>query len=104
MLRNPPDNHYNKSMAEVYIASAVRTPIGKLLGGLSSLRAPDLGARVVREAVRRAGVPSDAVDEVLMGSVLQAGLGQNPARQAALGAGLPKSVAAATVNKVCGSG
>jgi acetyl-CoA C-acetyltransferase len=91
-------------MSDVYIVGAARTPIGRFLGGLSGLRAPELGAAVVREALRRAGVPPAAVDEVLLGSVLQAGLGQNPARQAALGAGLPPSVAAATVNKVCGSG
>ncbi len=91
-------------MNEVFLVSAVRTPIGKFLGGLSGRKATELGALAVREALRRAGVPAEAVDEVLMGSALQAGLGQNPARQAALGAGLPASVAAATVNKVCGSG
>ena len=91
-------------MGDVFLVSAVRTPIGKFLGALAGVRAPDLGAAVVREAVRRAGVAPEAVDEVLMGSVLQAGLGQNPARQAALRGGLPPSVAAATINKVCGSG
>ena len=91
-------------MSDVFLVSAVRTPIGKFLGGLSGLSAPALGALVVREAVRRANVPPSAVDEVVMGCVLQAGLGQNPARQAALGAGLPKEVPALTVNKVCGSG
>ncbi len=91
-------------MGDVYLVSAVRTPIGKFLGALAGVRAPDLGALVVREAVRRAGVAPEAVDEVLMGSVLQAGLGQNPARQAALRGGLPSTVAAATINKVCGSG
>ena len=88
----------------VWISSAVRTPIGKLLGGLSPLSAPKLGALVVREAVERAGAPADAVDEVILGNVLSAGLGQNPARQAALGAGLPAGVGALTINKVCGSG
>ena len=88
----------------VWISSAVRTPIGKLLGGLSPLPAPRLGALVVREAVERAAVPADAVDEVILGNVLTAGLGQNPARQAAIGAGLPAGVGALTINKVCGSG
>ena len=88
----------------VWISSAVRTPIGKLLGGLSPLPAPRLGALVVKEAVRRAGAPADAVDEVILGNVLTAGLGQNPARQAALGAGLPDGAGALTINKVCGSG
>lgn len=88
----------------VWIASAVRTPIGKLLGGLAPLAAPQLGALVVREAVARAGVAPEAVDEVILGNVLTAGVGQNPARQAALGAGLPPSVGALTINKVCGSG
>ncbi|MXW38469.1 MAG: acetyl-CoA C-acetyltransferase [Acidobacteria bacterium] len=88
----------------VWISSAVRTPIGKLLGGLSPLSAPKLGALVVREAVDRAAAPPDAVDEVILGNVLTAGLGQNPARQAAIGAGLPAGVGALTINKVCGSG
>ena len=91
-------------MKEVIIASACRTPIGKFQGGLASFRAPELGALVVREALRRAGVAADVVDEVILGNVLTAGLGQNPARQAALGAGLPPSVPAMTINKVCGSG
>jgi len=86
------------------IISAVRTPVGKLLGALKTFKATDLGAMVVREAVKRAGVKSEDVDEVIMGCVIQAGLGQNPARQAALRGGLPPSVAAVTVNKVCGSG
>ncbi len=88
----------------VWISSAVRTPIGKLLGGLSPLPAPKLGALVVREAVERAGAPPDAVEEVILGNVLTAGIGQNPARQAALGAGLSPAVGALTINKVCGSG
>ncbi|MCZ6745909.1 MAG: acetyl-CoA C-acyltransferase, partial [Acidobacteria bacterium] len=91
-------------MHEPVILSAVRTPIGKFLGSLSSLSAPRMGALVVAEAIRRAGVSPDAVDEVIMGNVLAAGLGQNPARQAALFGGLPPRVGAVTVNKVCGSG
>lgn len=91
-------------MHEPVILSAVRTPIGKFLGSLSSLSAPRMGALVVAEAIRRAGVSPDAVDEVIMGNVLAAGLGQNPARQAALFGGLPPRVGAVTINKVCGSG
>src|SRR5213075_2940340 len=86
------------------IISAVRTPVGKFLGSLKSFSATDLGAIVVRESVKRAGVNSEEVDEVIMGCVIQAGLGQNPARQAALRGGLPNTVSAVTVNKVCGSG
>ncbi len=86
------------------ILSAVRTPIGKFMGGLSPLTAPELGAKVVAESVRRAGIEPKQVDEVIMGNVVQAGLGQNPARQAALRGGLASRVAAMTVNKVCGSG
>jgi acetyl-CoA C-acetyltransferase len=89
---------------EVVILSAARTPIGRFMGGLSSLSATDLGGIAVREAVRRAGIPPAAVDEVLMGHVLQGGTGQAPARQAALKGGLPDTVAATTINKVCGSG
>jgi acetyl-CoA C-acetyltransferase len=89
---------------EAFIISAVRTPVGRFQGGLASLSATDLGGMVVREAVRRAGVAPEAVDEVLMGNVLQAGLGQAPARQAALKGGLPDTVSAMTVNMVCGSG
>lgn len=88
----------------VWICSAVRTPIGKFRGALSPLAATALGERVVREAVRRAGVAPEAVDEVILGQVLTAGAGQNPARRAALAAGLPPAVGAFTVNKVCGSG
>jgi acetyl-CoA C-acetyltransferase len=87
-----------------YLIAACRTPIGKLLGGLSSLTAPQLGAIVVREALRRAALAPETVDEVMMGNVLQAGVGQAPARQAALGAGVPPTVSALTVNMVCGSG
>jgi acetyl-CoA C-acetyltransferase len=91
-------------MLQAVILSAVRTPIGKFQGGLAPLSAPQLGAKVVAEAVRRAGIEPNAVDEVIMGNVVQAGLGQNPARQAALGGGLNVRVAAMTINKVCGSG
>jgi acetyl-CoA C-acetyltransferase len=82
----------------------VRTPVGKFQGALAPLSATELGAKVVAEAARRAGVAPEAVDEVIMGNVVQAGLGQNPARQAALGGGLHVRVAAMTINKVCGSG
>jgi len=91
-------------MSEVVIASAVRTPIGKFLGGLSSFSAPQLGSMVVKEAMKRAGVTGDMVEEVIMGNVLSAGLGQNPARQAAIHAGVNVGAGAVTVNKVCGSG
>jgi len=91
-------------MNDVVIASGCRTPIGSFRGSLSSLTATQLGAIAVREAVRRAGISPDAVNEVIMGNVLQAGVGQAPARQAALFAGLPQSVECMTVNKVCGSG
>jgi acetyl-CoA C-acetyltransferase len=91
-------------MKEVAIVSAVRTPIGKFQGSLQSFAAPRLGALVVREAVRRAGVDPAQLDECIMGCVLQAGLGQNPARQAAIHGGLPAESAALTVNQVCGSG
>ena len=86
------------------LLSACRTPIGKFLGGLSALAAPDLGAIVIREAVQRAGLLPTHIDEVIMGNVLSAGVGQAPARQAALRAGLPPEVAAFTINKMCGSG
>ena len=91
-------------MSEVVIVSAVRTPIGKFQGSLQSYTAPKLGALVVREAVKRAGVEPQQVDETIMGCVLQAGVGQSPARQAAIFAGLPPEVGALTVNQVCGSG
>jgi acetyl-CoA C-acetyltransferase len=89
---------------ESVIVSAVRTPTGKFLGALRSFTAQQLGACVVREAVRRAGIDPEIVDECIMGNVVSAGLGQNPARQAALNGGLPDHVAALTINKVCGSG
>lgn len=91
-------------MTEAVIVAAVRTPIGKFQGSLQSFAAPRLGALAVREAVRRAGVDPAHVDECIMGCVLQAGLGQNPARQAAIHGGLPPQSAALTVNQVCGSG
>lgn len=91
-------------MRDVVILSAVRTAVGSFQGSLSSFSAADLGAVVVKEAVSRAGIGSDQIDEVILGNVLQAGLGQNPARQAAVKAGLPVEIPAFTVNKVCGSG
>ncbi|MBL7163163.1 MAG: acetyl-CoA C-acetyltransferase [Anaerolineales bacterium] len=90
---------------EAVILSAVRTPSGRFQGSLSGFTAPELGAIVVKEAVKRAGIPEPAdIDEVYMGNVVSAGLGQNPARQAAIFGGLPASVGATTLNKVCGSG
>ena len=86
------------------ILSAVRTPIGKFQGGLAGLSAPELGAKVVAESIRRAGLDPKQIEEVIMGNVVQAGLGQNPARQAALRGGCDPRVAAMTINKVCGSG
>ena len=91
-------------MREVVILSAARTPIGRFLGGLAGIPAPRLGSIVIAEAVRRAGIGREQVDEVIMGNVLSAGLGQAPARQATLFAGLPNSAPATTVNKMCGSG
>jgi len=89
---------------EVVVVGAVRTPVGSFGGSLKDVSAVDLGALVIKEALRRADVDASQVDEVIMGNVLQAGLGQNPARQASLRAGLPVSVPAFTINKVCGSG
>lgn len=94
-------------MTEEHIAvivGAARTPTGKFLGGLASFTAPQLGALVIKEAVRRSGIAPDAIDEVIMGNVVSAGVGQAPARQAALHSGLPVDIPAFTVNKVCGSG
>src|SRR4051795_11262624 len=91
-------------MNDAVIVSAARTPTGKFLGALKDLKATELGAHAVREAVARAGIDPAIVDECIMGNVLQAGNGQNPARQAALRGGLHERVAAFTVNKVCGSG
>ena len=92
------------SIDDIFIVSAVRTPTGKFLGALKKFKATELGSLVVREAMSRAGVEPNHIDEVIMGNVVSAGLGQNPARQAALGAGLPPAVAALSINKVCGSG
>src|SRR5215207_47762 len=89
---------------QAVIVSAARTPIGKFLGGLSSLSAPELGAIAIRAAIERAGIGMDSVEEVIMGNVIQGGVGQAPARQAALKAGVPATVSALTINKVCGSG
>src|SRR5271154_3097754 len=86
------------------ILSAVRTPVGKFQGGISGFSAPELGAKVIAEAARRAGLDPKQIDEAILGNVLQAGEGQNPARQAALKAGCDPRVAALTINKVCGSG
>jgi len=91
-------------MRDAVILSAVRIPTGKFMGTLKGFTAPQLGAMVVREAVRRAGIDPAKVDEVILGNVLSAGVGQAPARQAAIGAGLPPAVGALTINKVCGSG
>src|SRR5258705_2219708 len=91
-------------MAEAVIVSAVRTPTGKFLGGLKDFSATQLGSMVVAEAVRRAGIDPAIVEECIMGNVVSAGLGQAPARQAALRGGLSNDVAALTINKVCGSG
>jgi acetyl-CoA C-acetyltransferase len=90
--------------AEPVIVAACRTPIGRFMGGLSPLSATELGAIAIRDCLRRAGLEGNAVEEVIFGNVLQAGLGQNPARMAALRGGVPDSVPAFTVNKVCGSG
>src|SRR5712691_11526613 len=86
------------------IVAAVRTPTGKFLGSLSSFSAPQLGAIVIKEAVLRAAIAPDTIDEVIMGNVVSAGVGQAPARQAAIHAGLPDEIPAVTINKVCGSG
>src|SRR5262250_2360913 len=89
---------------DVVIISGCRTPVGKFQGSLSDLSAPQLGAIVVREVVKRAGIDPAQVDECIMGNVISAGLGQNPARQAAIFGGLAPEVGAMTINKVCGSG
>ncbi len=91
-------------MSNIVIASAVRTPVGAFLGGLSTLPAAELGRVAIVEALRRASVDSSEVDEVIMGQVLTAGCGQNPARQAAINAGIPQERTAITINQVCGSG
>lgn len=89
---------------EVYIVAAVRTPMGAFMGGLSTVPAPQLGAAAIKGALERSGLSADKVNEVFMGNVLQAGVGQAPAKQAALGAGIPNTVPCTTVNKVCASG
>ena len=91
-------------MREVVIVSAVRTAIGNFMGTLSNTPATELGAIVIKEALNRAGVKGEQVDEVIMGNVLQAGIGQGPARQAAIKAGLPIEVSSMAINKLCGSG
>ena len=92
------------SSRQPVIISAGRTPIGKFLGGLSTLTAPELGAVAIRAAVQRAGIDPGEIDEVIMGNVIQGGVGQAPARQAAIKGGIPATVSSLTVNKVCGSG
>lgn len=91
-------------MSTPVIAGAVRTPIGAFMGALSAVPATELGAIAIRESLSRAGVPADQVDDVLMGCILQAGLGQGPARQSAIAAGIPDTVPATTINQLCGSG
>ncbi len=91
-------------MKKVYIVSAQRTPIGSFMGGLSSLSAVDLGASIVKSTLSKINVSEEQVDEVLFGNVLQAGLGQAPARQVAILAGLPSKTPSTTINKVCASG
>ena len=93
-----------RNVTDVFIVGAARTPIGKFMGALSAVPAPELGATAVRAAVERSGVDPERVDEVIVGNVVSAGLGQAPARQAALGAGIPKRSSATTLNKVCASG
>src|SRR5438309_11896714 len=92
------------SFDDVVIISGCRTPVGKFQGSLSDFSAPQLGAIVVREAVKRAALDPSQVDECIMGNVVSAGLGQNPARQADISGGMPASIGAMTINKVCGSG
>ena len=92
------------ALEDVVIISGCRTPVGKFLGSLADFSATQLGAMVVREAVKRAKIESAQVDECIMGNVVSAGLGQNPARQAAIFGGLPHETGAMTINKVCGSG
>src|SRR5436309_8334410 len=104
MMAFPVEKHKERPMADAFLLSAARTPIGKYLGALADVPAPQLGACAAAEALKRAKAAGAQVDEVIMGNVIQAGVGQNPARQAALKAGLPDTIAAFTVNKVCGSG
>ena len=103
--RSPDDGEMvMRAAGPVAIRGAGRTPIGGLLGELKDVSAPQLGAHAIEAAVTRAGLGPDDIDEVVMGCVLSAGLGQAPARQAALGAGLPETTGAVTINKMCGSG
>src|SRR5690606_24593221 len=103
--RGPAATDWRADMKDpIVIVSAARTPVGGMMGELSSLAATDLGATAIRAAVERAGLSPEQVQEVFMGCVLPAGLGQAPARQASIKAGLPQAVGATTVNKVCGSG
>ncbi|MEO7997853.1 MAG: acetyl-CoA C-acyltransferase, partial [Gemmatimonadaceae bacterium] len=92
------------SSRQPVIVGAARTPIGRFLGGLAPLSAPELGAIAIRAALARSGVPVDLVQEVIMGHVIQGGTGQAPARQALLKSGIPATVSAVTINMVCGSG
>lgn len=92
------------TLPEVFIISAGRTPVGSFAGTLKSLTAPELGAQVVKATIARAGIKPDQVEELYIGNVLQAGVGQSPARQVALGAGCPETTEATTINKVCASG
>ena len=91
-------------MPDAFLVNGARSPIGKFMGGLMEVPAPRLGALAIAEVLKRGKVAPELVDEVIMGCVLQAGLGQNPARQAAIHGGLPDTISAVTVNKVCGSG
>src|SRR5256886_10850505 len=100
----PRDEAPGGSEVSAVILGAARTPIGAFLGGLAPISAPQLGSIAIKCALERAGVKPDQVDEVFMGNVVQAGVGQAPARQASLGAGIPNSVPCTTINKVCGSG
>src|SRR5258708_8557145 len=93
---------WRSSMETPVILSAVRTPIGKFQGGLAGFSAPELGGRIVAEAIRRAGLDAKQIDEAILGNVVQAGLAQNPAPQAALKGGCAPRVAAMTINNVCG--
>src|SRR5512142_3162391 len=104
MVHSAPRKSKECIMEDAVILSAVRTAIGKFQGSLNDVTAQQLGATVVREAVKRAGLEPAQIDECIMGNVVSAGLGQNPARQAALLGGLPPAVGAMTINKVCGSG
>src|SRR5215468_1828419 len=101
---NGVSHRWRHAMDSPVILSAVRTPIGKFQGGLADFSAPELGGKTVAEAARRAGIDPEQIDEAILGNVVQAGLGQNPARQAALKGGCDPRVAAMTINKVCGSG